>query len=245
MANIELSNVSVDYPIYDGAGRSLRTALMHGVGGAIGAKRGRVIIEALRDINLTVRKGDRIGLVGHNGAGKSTLLRVMGGIYEPPVGTVRIEGRVSCLFDLMTGMDLEATGYENILLRGVTLGLSMAQARALAPQIEAFSELGEYLALPVRTYSAGMQLRLGFAITTAVPHDIVLMDEFIAVGDATFRKKAEERLYGIVDHAGILVISSHVPKTIRLFCNKVIRLHEGRIAEIGETTEDIERIVGA
>jgi ABC-2 type transport system ATP-binding protein/lipopolysaccharide transport system ATP-binding protein len=245
MGSIDLKNVSVFYPLYSASGRSLKHSLLQRIGGRLGDDaQGRLVIEALRDVNLSLRPGDRIGLVGHNGAGKSTLLRVLAGIYEPSVGEASIEGRVSSLLDITLGMDFEATGYENIFMRGVIMGMTFNQIEERIPDIEAFSELGAYLNIPVRNYSSGMQLRLAFAISTAVQTDIVLLDEVVSVGDAAFIVKAEQRIVELTDQADIFVLASHVPQMIERVCDKVIVLNGGRIVEMADTPRQVATVLG-
>jgi ABC-type polysaccharide/polyol phosphate transport system ATPase subunit len=165
------------------------------------------------------------------------LLRVLCGVYEPPVGHVVIEGRVSSLTDMMMGMDAEATGYENILLRSVFLGLSVKQAQANIAEIEDFTELGNFLKLPMRTYSTGMIVRLAFAISTAVTPEILIMDELIGAGDAAFIAKAEARLNGLLDRTRILILASHNLVLLRSLCNKAALMEEGRLKMIGPVDE--------
>jgi ABC-2 type transport system ATP-binding protein/lipopolysaccharide transport system ATP-binding protein len=236
MASIELHRVTVDFPVYNARKRSLRSELLRrAVGGRIQAEEDddRVSVVALRDISMAIHDGDRLGLIGHNGAGKSTLLRVLSGVYEPPIGRVLIDGTLSSLTDMMMGMDPEATGYENILLRSVFLGVSVKQARRNITEIEEFTELGNFLRLPMRTYSNGMMLRLAFAISTAVTPEILIMDEMIGAGDAAFFNKAEERLNRLIGGSSILVIASHAEGVIRRLCNKAALLDGGRLLAIG------------
>lgn len=240
MVEIKLDNANVEFSIYNARSRSLKSNLMKRVGGHIGqsAKDDRVVIHALRDINLHLKTGTRLALVGHNGAGKSTMLHLLGGVYEPSSGSAIIKGRVSSLLDLSMGMDPEQTGRENIILRAVFLGMSIAQAKALVLEIAEFSELGPYLDLPMRTYSSGMAMRLGFGVSTAIQPDIILMDEMIAVGDVRFAEKARARLHKIMDNAGILVIASHSSETLRQYCDRAIWLKEGQVLADGPL-EDI------
>jgi ABC-2 type transport system ATP-binding protein/lipopolysaccharide transport system ATP-binding protein len=242
MTSIVLDRVTVDFPIYNARGRSLKTELLRRtVGGHIEtAPDNHVSIMALRDINLTLVEGDRLGLVGHNGAGKSTLLRVLSGVYEPPIGTVTINGHVSALTDMMMGMDVEATGYENIILRSVFMGVPVEQAKRSVPEIEAFSELGNFLHLPMRTYSNGMRLRLAFAVTTAVTPEILIMDEVIGAGDAAFLTKAQARLNRVIGDSHILVIASHDDGMVRRFCNKAALMQEGRLVKLGPVDEVLD-----
>src|SRR6266702_6265993 len=192
MVSIDVWNASVDFPIFDAKTRSLKKAVLGKVGGKIGTDQKAPIIEALHDITLSLREGDRVGLVGHNGAGKTSLLRMLAGIYEPTSGSLRSSGRITSLLDVTLGMDHEATGYENIMIRGLIMGASKQQMRDLTDSIAEFSGLGDYLTMPVRTYSSGMVLRLAFAIVTSVEADVLLMDEWLSVGDADFVLKAEE-----------------------------------------------------
>ena len=236
---IELRDVTVEFPIYGGSSRSLKKTLVHyGSGGRISQDASdRICVQALRDVDLDFDHGDRVALVGPNGAGKTTLLRVLAGIYEPTVGTVRQEGRIVPLFDASLGMDIEATGYENITLRGLILGLDAQQIRDRTEEIADFTELGEYLAMPARTYSSGMLLRLAFAISTCIDPEILLMDEWIGVGDARFLQKAEARMNSIVDRSSIVVIASHSEDIIRRLCTKAVYLEGGQVKSCGPTEE--------
>lgn len=240
MASIDVEAVSLAYPIYDANGRSLKNALLRGVGGKMTENHGRVDVQALNDINLRLRDGDRLGLVGHNGAGKTTLLKVLAGVYEPPVGRVRIRGTVSSLTDVTMGMDIDATGYENILMRCVFLGMTYDEAKSKIPEIEEFTELGPYLSLPIRTYSTGMLVRLGFAASTASRPQILIMDEMIGAGDMAFAQKAQARIGEYVADAHIMVLASHNNQILRDFCNKAIMLDKGRIAAMGDVASVLE-----
>jgi ABC-2 type transport system ATP-binding protein/lipopolysaccharide transport system ATP-binding protein len=239
MAKIQVNGVSVQFPIYDADTRSIKSHLMSiSTGGRIGRDAGnRICVEALDDVTLAIEHGDRVGLIGNNGAGKTTLLRVLAGIYEPTRGTVEVEGCVAPLFNVGLGIDPEATGFENIYLRGAFLGLSRQEIRARIDEIAEFTELGDYLAMPVRTYSAGMQVRLAFAVSTAIEPEILLMDEWIGAGDATFIAKAEQRINGVVDKARILVIASHSEALIMRTCTKGVLMHAGRVVAVGAIDE--------
>lgn len=212
MASVELSHVDVRFPIYSTNSRSFKNTLIgKAVGGGIN-KNGphhRVEITALRDINLSLKHGDRIGLIGPNGAGKSTLLRTIAGVYTPTSGSIKVEGKIASLIDISLGMDPEATGFQNIRMRGVMMGLSLKEIKMIEQDIAEFTELGDFLNMPVRTYSSGMHMRLGFAVSTAVPADIILMDEWLSVGDENFLEKAENRLLNYIDRSSILVIATH------------------------------------
>ena len=238
MASISLDNVFVQFPIYTSSGRSLKKQFVRATtGGRVASDTGRVVVNALRGVTLRVEHGDRIGIVGHNGAGKTTLLRVFAGVYEPVMGSVAIEGRVIPLFELGFGIDPESTGYDNIVLRGTLLGIPRRELMSHLEEVAAFTELGDYMYMPVRTYSTGMYLRLAFAISTVVAPDILLMDEFLAVGDAQFMAKAERRMDELVSRAGIMVLASHSEHLIRRLCNKVIWMHAGEVRRVGNTDE--------
>lgn len=233
MARVLLDDISVVFPVYTTHARSLRTAVYSGLGGQLAAHDRMLTVRALHAISLDLTDGDRLGLVGPNGAGKTSLLRVISRVYHPAAGLARIDGSVSSFTDIALGMDREATGWQNIVLRCVFLGLTFSQARALSPSIAEFSELGAFLDLPVRTYSTGMFVRLAFSISTAVRPDIVVMDEMIGAGDQNFIGKARQRVGELLDHSRILVIASHTDDIIRTFCNKVLWLEGGKARMLG------------
>jgi len=232
MAKVQLENVSVEFPLYDPGKRSLRKQLLAGIkiGGTIssGAHQG-VRVNALRDISLQFDHGDRVALIGPNGAGKSTLLRVLAGVYRPVRGKLIVDGRVSTIFDVRLGIDPEATGFENVVLRGLALGMTRPEIDQKVDQIADFSELGPYLAMPVHTYSSGMMLRLAFAISTSIEPDILLLDEWISAGDTHFIKKARTRLRDLVGQSSILFVASQRFDLIREFCNKAVFLAQGEV----------------
>jgi ABC-type polysaccharide/polyol phosphate transport system ATPase subunit len=244
MARVVVENVRVDFPIY-GTQRNLRKILLDRAAGGLiqhqGKKQDRVVVEALVGLSMTLEDGDRLGLIGHNGSGKSTLLKVLAGIYEPIEGRLLVEGRVTPLFDMMPGIDAEDSGYENIITCGLLLGLTRDEIEAKIPNVEEFSELGEYLALPVRTYSAGMMTRLGFALVTALDPGVLLMDEGIGAGDARFAERAEKRLNEFVGRSQIVVLASHNPAMIKSICNKGALLQAGRLIALGPVEEIIEQ----
>src|SRR5699024_9692322 len=206
MVSIDTYNACVDFPIFDAKSRSLQKAVLSTAGGAIGQNDDNVVVvEALKDINLHLREGDRVGLVGHNGAGKSTLLRLLSGIYEPTRGAADIRGRVAPVFDLGIGMDPEIPGYATLAIRGLFLGQSRKQMKAKMEEIADFTELGEYLSMPLRTYSTGMRIRLALGVVTSIEPEILLLDEGIGAVDAAFMAKARDRLQALVERSGILV----------------------------------------
>jgi len=236
MARIDLHQASVQFPIYNARSRSLKSTIArHAVGATIGSRTENdiVVVNALKNITLSLNPGDRVGIIGHNGAGKTTLLRVFSGAYVPTSGSAEVVGEVSALTDISMGMDPEASGHENIIMRAILLGMNYQQARALAPEVEQFTELGEYLDLPVRTYSTGMMLRLAFAVATSVEPEILIMDEIIAVGDASFMEKATQRIKTLIAKANIFVLASHDEETLKRFCNRAIWLNRGELAAEG------------
>jgi len=242
-AHIALRNVSVRFPVLSFRDRSLRSRFVS----AVTLRRNTAIphiVSALNDVNLDIRAGDRVAIIGANGAGKTTLLRVLAGIYHPTSGSVDVLGRCLPLFDLSAGFDEEATGYENIMRRGLVIGARRSEIDAKRAEIAAFTELGDRLDLPLRTYSSGMMLRLIFAVATAVEGEIVLLDEWIGAGDQQFRKKARQRLDEIVVRAGILVLASHDIELIKSTCNRAILLEEGRIVTAGATDEILGQYLG-
>lgn len=247
MAHIVLDKASVELAVYNARGRALKSELLRRtVGGGLQDDRDRSvqIVKALDEVSFEARDGDRIGIIGGNGAGKTTLLRVLSRVYPPTSGHAVVKGRISSLIDLSMGMDTDATGYENIEMRGIMLGLDRRQARALIPDIEEFSELGEFLSLPIRTYSTGMMLRLAFAVSTAVRPDILIFDEIIGVGDAAFAQKAEKRLLSMIEKASIMFLASHDPNTIRRFCTRTLWLKGGRLMMDGAPDEVLVTYAG-
>jgi lipopolysaccharide transport system ATP-binding protein len=221
MAIIKLHEVSVEIPVYSNQNRSIKNSLLKKL------KKDKVLpnsVTALNNITLDLKDGDRLGVMGPNGAGKSTLLRTLAGVYLPTSGTIEVKGRVASLIDISLGMDGEATGYENIRMRGIMMGLSLKQIRSMEDEIADFSGLGDFLHMPMRTYSTGMHMRLGFAVSTAVEADIILMDEWLSVGDRDFLVKAEKRLHDYIQKSSILVIASHSEDLITKLTNQVIRL---------------------
>lgn len=239
MAQAIFEHVSVDIPIFNANGRSLTSRLLQvATGGRLDSDpNGRVSVRALSNLSFEIGTRERVGLIGHNGAGKSTLLRALGGVYAPTVGSARVVGNVASLIDINLGINPEATGLENIVIRGALLGFRKAQMLSKVEEITNFSELGDFINLPVRTYSSGMQLRLAFAISTIVRPEILLMDEWLSVGDESFNQKAEERLIDLVDSAEILVIASHSRELLERVCNRVIWLEHGEIQDDGPAKE--------
>lgn len=231
MAHISIQNLTVEFAIYGTNARSLKnTILAQATGGRVMAgARDVVAVRAIDGLNLEIKDGDRIGLVGHNGSGKTTLLRVLAGIYKPAGGRIEIAGRVGTLLDPGAGLDPEATGIENIYLRGYLLGMSKRQIEAQIPDIADFTDLGEFLYLPMKIYSAGMQARLTFAISTALQNDILLIDEGIGAGDAAFQEKAQKRIEGLFARTRIVLLASHSEELINQFCNRRVQMEHGKM----------------
>jgi ABC-type polysaccharide/polyol phosphate transport system ATPase subunit len=202
-----------------------------------GRHEGRYVVKSLTNVSFTLRDNDRLGLVGHNGAGKSTLLKVLAGVYEPVSGRVLVDGHITPLFNTLPGLDAEDTGYRNIVTAGLLLGMSRDEIEARIPEIEEFSELGEYLSLPVRTYSAGMTARLGFAVATTLDPGILLMDEGLGAGDARFAERMRARLDEFVNRSQIIVLATHSEALMRSMCNKAALLHNGYMLKLGEVDE--------
>lgn len=245
MVSIDTYNACVDFPIFDAKSRSMKKAFLGAAGGAIGRNAHNVVVvEALKDINLHLREGDRVGLVGHNGAGKSTLLRLLSGIYEPTRGSAHIRGRVAPVFDLGVGMDPEISGYENIIIRGLFLGQSRKQMKAKMDEIAEFSELGEYLAMPLRTYSTGMRIRLALGVVTSIEPEILLLDEGIGAVDAAFMAKARKRLEELVERSGILVFASHSNDFLAQLCDSAMWVDHGQIKQVGAVDDVVEAYEG-
>lgn len=239
MAAIFLRNLSVDIPIFDVGRASLRKALLgRAIGGRFGESGSHVTVNALKNIDLEAHDGDRIGLIGDNGSGKSTLLRVISHVYPPTSGTATIIGKVSPMFETTLGISTDATGLENIQIAGAIWGMSRAQIKNSIEDIVEFTELGDYLKLPIRTYSNGMMLRLAFAIATVREPEILAIDEVIGVGDAGFFEKAFARLLRLVERSRILVIAAHQDAVLRRVCNKVVWLSHGSVMAFGDI-EDV------
>lgn len=239
MAFIRLRDVAVEFPIYNGGSRSLKKLLLHATTkGNIGKDaRDRITVAALAGVNLDIRHGDRLALIGANGAGKSTLLKVLAGVYEPTCGQVHASGRVSALLTASVGLNADATGRENIVMRGMFMNIHPREMRARVDEVAEFTELGYYIDMPVRTYSAGMLIRLCFAAATAFPPEILLMDEWLSAGDAGFLAKARKRMTDFVAGSSILVLASHTLPLLQEWCNRAVLLDQGRIVASGSVEE--------
>lgn len=247
MASITLDSVNVDFPIYNINARSLKKRFFRlTTGGVLNNESHKcVVVKALDNISFHLEHGDRVGLIGHNGAGKSTLLRVLARIYEPSQGQIHIEGKISPLLDVMLGINPESTGYENIVLRGLLHGLNRKEITAKIDEIAAFTELGDYLSVPIRTYSSGMQLRLAFAVATSINPEILVIDEVVGTGDASFIEKAQKRLSNLIEQSSIVILASHANSVIQKICNKAILMDGGRVKYFGSVERAIEIYNGA
>jgi lipopolysaccharide transport system ATP-binding protein len=236
--HIEAQGLSIEFPLYHLGGRSLKKRILAATPIRLREDDShRIVVAALRDLSFRINPGERVALVGSNGAGKTTLLRTLAGTYEPVAGRLEVAGTIGTLIDPSAGMDPDATGRENIILRGLFLGLSDAECQAMAEDAGKFSGLGEFLDVPIRTYSAGMGIRLSFAVATLMSPQILLMDEWFLAGDADFMARASERLERLVVGADILVLATHDMGIVRRWCNRVIRLGGGRIEADGTVAE--------
>lgn len=243
--SIHTEDAWVEFPIFDAKSRSLKKTFLGKAGGTIGRNTSNVlVIEALREITLSFNTGDRVGLVGHNGAGKSTLLRLLSGIYEPTRGKAIVNGRVAPVFDLGVGMDPEISGYENIIIRGLFLGETRKKMMSKVDEIAEFTELGEYLSMPLRTYSTGMRVRLAMGVVTSIDPEILLLDEGIGAVDADFMKKANTRLQGLVERSGILVFASHSVEFLARLCKTAIWIDHGSVKMMGGIEEVVRAYEG-
>lgn len=240
---VELHNVSLDLPVLTVSARSLRrTVLNRSVGGTLMRDENEhLVVRALENVSLNLYEGDRLGLVGHNGSGKTTLLRTIGGMYAPTKGIALVAGQVSAVLDVATGLDPEATGEENVRLLARYRGFTKEEARKAMPDIVEFTELGPFLQMPVKTYSAGMLSRLMFAVATSFRPDVLLLDEWITTGDEQFMVKAQARLENFVRSARVMVLATHNHDIIRRLCNKVGRMEGGRLVEFGTVEEVFDR----
>lgn len=233
MPYIKLENVTLEYPLFNTESTSIKHHFLRvATGGRIAVNsRKNTVVKALSNINLNIKDGDRIGIIGHNGAGKSTLLRCITGIYQPTTGTIARRGSVAPLIEIGAGMEPELSGYDNIkrLLR--IQNNADEDSMKLTENIAEFSELHDFLSLPVRTYSSGMLMRLMFSVSTVSNPDILVMDEFFSVGDESFREKAESRLISNINKSSILVFASHNENLIKKFCNIFLKLKHGKIVK--------------
>ena len=238
MARIDLKNVSVEFPIYNVSSRSFKKNFIRlATGGSVVQDVSEhLVVSALKNISFTIQHGDRLGLIGHNGAGKSTMLRLLAGIYEPTEGDILTLGTISPMLDLMQGIQIEFTGYENIIQRGILLGLSKDAIKEKIEEISELTGLGDYLGMPMRTYSSGMMVRLAFAVSASIKPDILLIDEIFGAGDAEFMRRARAKMVDLLNESSIVIMTTHSDELIQEFCNKVILLEGGKIKFHGDPT---------
>lgn len=244
MAYIHFKSVSIDFPVYNVSGRSLKKKLLQvATGGQLGSGNDgkSVIVRALENLNLRIDDGERVALLGHNGAGKSTMLRLLSGVYFPSSGVYEREGNIGSLIDISFGIDPEASGRENIYLRGALLGIDRRQLDEKIDAIIEFSQLGDFIDIPTRTYSSGMHLRLAFAVSTIIRPQILLMDEWLSVGDEGFKVGAEKRLNELVESTNILVIASHSKELVSRLCTRGLWMEHGKV----RMDAPIEEVVSA
>lgn len=242
MAQIDLRSIFVEFPIFNVNARSLKKHFLKlATGGSVVKDANEhIIVNALNNVSVSFKHGDRIGLIGHNGSGKSTLLRLLARIYEPTRGQININGHVSPMLDFATGMEAEFTGYENIYTRGILLGSTRNEIKKQIDDIAELTGLGDYLAMPIRTYSSGMKIRLAFAISTSIKPEILLIDEVFGAGDANFMEKARTRMISLLDQSSIVVMATHDNNLIREFCTKALLLEGGRVKYFGSVEKAFE-----
>lgn len=238
MVRLAVENVALRFPLYSRAQQHVMANGADADDRVIIGPKGRILgIQALRDISFDLRSGDRLGLIGRNGSGKTTLLQVLSEIMMPDEGEVIVDGRSTNLININLGIQPGASAQRNITLRGLAAGRSLAEIESKRDEIIDFSELGDFINMPVETYSAGMRMRLNFAIATAFQPEILILDEWLSTGDISFREKATNRMRSFVDKAGILVLASHSPKLLQDNCNKAIWLDYGRIRAAGPVND--------
>jgi ABC-type polysaccharide/polyol phosphate transport system ATPase subunit len=242
MAEIQLTDVNLDFYLRSTKRIHLKEFIVNRLlrrKAAIDEVSPMTHVHALKDINLQLRKGDRLGIIGHNGAGKSTLLKLLAGIYPPTTGNRIVKGKICSLFDISLGFEPEANGWDNIRYRGYLQGETPRTLEKKIPDIAAFSELGEFLTVPVRFYSAGMMIRLAFSIASAIEPEILLIDEVLSVGDMNFQHKARIRMETLMERASMMVLISHDLSSLPNLCTHVIWMDHGRIVMQGEVEEVI------
>jgi lipopolysaccharide transport system ATP-binding protein len=239
-SGIQLQDVNLHYASVAFKERSLKKILTDWRPVARANSKQIVDIHALKGISLNIKAGERVGLLGHNGAGKSTFLKMVAGLYPISSGVRKVDGKIRSLFDLSLGFEPDATGRENILYRGLLLGMSPSAMRLLEQEIVEFADIGEFIDYPIKTYSAGMQVRLAFAISTAIGGDIMLIDEVIGAGDANFMAKAKVRIGKLIEQANILVLATHDFQSLTSLCNRAVVLHHGTLVFDGPAQQAVK-----
>ncbi len=234
---IQLEDVGLKFRVRRAGRISFKDYLLHGLFRR--SKKTSFEVQALEHIDLTVAEGDRLGVVGHNGAGKSTLLKLLAGIYPPTSGRRKVVGRISALFDIALGFELDANGWENIMYRGYLQGETPEGIRGKMQPIAEFSELGDFLNMPVRYYSSGMKVRLAFSIATAIEPEILILDEVLSAGDMTFQNKARQRMRALMSSARAVIVVSHDMSSLALMCDRVLWLEHGKARALGPAKDVI------
>ena len=231
---IDANNLNIEFDVDSSENRSFKKLILKAAVGANIEKsnHGKKTVHALKNLNFNIREGDRVALVGHNGSGKTTLLRALAGIYEPTSGSLSVSGKLNSLLDIGVGLDSDSSGYDNIFIRGILLGLSRSEIKAKIQRIAEFSELGEFLSMPLRVYSSGMLLRLAFSIASEVESDVLLMDEWLSVGDSSFNEKAAKRLNGLIANNSCLILATHSSQLVSEVCNRVFFMEHGVMNEM-------------
>lgn len=238
MSTISLKNISLHFPIFNAHKFSLRNTLVNKLGGQLATGDGSLkIVEALKNVSFEAHVGDRIGLIGHNGSGKSTLMRTIAGIYTPTSGVLKVKGKISTLFGTSIGSNEEMTGDENLFLGALLFGRSYRKAKENMEKLREFTELGDYLNLPLRTYSEGMKVRVGFAVATNFEPDILMIDEIFGAGDKDFAVKSQKRIEDLIEKSNTFLFASHSDDLIKRFCNKAILMSHGELKAFGDVKD--------
>ena len=240
--SIVLDNISLDLPVYGLSNQVFKKELVRFATGGVffKSKQKTVVIKALDGISLTINSGMRVGVIGHNGSGKSTLLRVIAGIYTPTKGSIQIKGKVSPLLDLMCGIDLDISGKDNVISRGMILGHSKKEILINLEALIKMTGLGSFIELPVRTYSAGMQVRLAFAVSVMFDPEILIIDEIFGAGDHNFAKESHNRVVELIHKSKIFVLASHNEEHLRTYCTHLLWLDKGLVRFFGDCLEGLQ-----
>ena len=241
MSTVSVKNLCLEFPIFNAQRANVRNAIVNAVGGILKKPQGSLqMVRALNNVTFTASQGDRIGLIGHNGSGKSTLLRVLAGIYPITSGTLNMRGSISTLFGTAIGRNEEMTGNENLFLSSLIFTGNYRRTKENMEELRRFTELGDYLDLPIRTYSEGMKVRLGFAVATNITPDILLIDEVCGAGDKDFAEKSSQRIHRLIETSNTLFLASHSDALIKKFCNKALWLEKGDVRAFGDVDEVLQ-----